>query len=387
MPTAPPFQRRHDLDWLRASAFLVLILYHVGMFFVPWGWHISNPESAGPGLQVPMFLVAQWRLPLLFLVSGAAVHFSLRRRTVGAFARERITRLLLPLVFGILVVVPPQVYYERLTQGAGYTSYLAYLPDSLSGGPYPEGNLSWHHLWFVFYVLVYALAALPLLEALRTERGRRVMARMGEWFGRRGRIYLFAVPLAASEATLRPSWPSTHTFVGDWANVASYFLIFLGGYLLYSASALGESIERQRRTSLSLAMLGSAVLLIFRQAGAMPAPAYTPDFLAASALRAGNTFFWLLALVGYASRYLRRGGPLLRHVNEAVYPFYILHQTVIIAVAYHLMDWRVGVPLKFTAIAAATLVATTALHLAIRTNPVSRVLFGMKPWPPARGEK
>ena len=379
--TSSAAERRHDLDWLRASVFLILILYHVGMFFVPWDWHVKNPEPAGAAFQIPMFVVSEWRLWLLFLVSGAAVRFSLRRRTRAGFARERLGRLLVPLLFGMLVVVPPQVYYERLTEGAAYASYLAFLPDMFAGGPYPEGNLSWHHLWFVLYALAFALLALPLLHWLRTEHGRPILERFTAWLEPPGRIFLLALPIVVSEMALRPGWPSTHTFIGDWANVCSYLIVFLYGYVLYAADGPGAAAQRDRRLALVLAILAASILVLARQTGAVPPAGYEAGYLAWTGLRALNTWFWIVAIIGYARRYLNVPSRALRHANEAVYPFYILHQTVIVAIAFHLIDWEASIPVKFTVITAGTLLGTTALYLVIRLHPVSRVLFGMRTRP------
>ncbi|HEX7090096.1 MAG TPA: acyltransferase [Longimicrobiales bacterium] len=373
-------ERRYDLDWLRVSAFLLLIFYHVGMFFVPWDWHLKNPRTAGPSLEIPMFLVSRWRLPLLFVVSGAAVHFALRKRSRTEFVRERFSRLLVPLIFSMLVVVPPQVYYERVAEGAAYTSFLAFLPDAFAGGAYPRGNISWHHLWFVAYVFVYALLALPLFHALRSDRGRAVVGRFAAWCQRRpSTLFLFALPILASEIALRPAWPATHNLVADWANFVTYLILFVYGYVLYSDERFGAAIERRRRAALMLGIAASASLVTIARTGHSPdETAY--DFaslawIAANALDAG---FWLVALMGYARRYLNVRSTTIRYANEAVYPFYILHQTVIIAIAYHLIDWDVAIPLKFAVIATGTFVVTTALYLAIRTNDVTRVLFGMK---------
>jgi glucans biosynthesis protein C len=374
-PAGPP-ERRYDLDWLRVSVFLLLILYHVGMFFVLWSWHIKNPESAGAWLQVPMFVISQWRLSLLFLISGAAVHFALGRRSRGQFVRERFTRLFIPLVFGMFVIVPPQVYYERLTQGAAYASYIAFLPDAFAGGPYPRGNVSWHHLWFVAYALVFSLAALPLLQWFRSEQGCRLVDGWAVWLQRPGRVFILALPVAASEVVLRPSWPSTHALIGDWANLAAYFVVFVSGFVLYSRPAFGEAIERQRRVALALGAVAATGLIVVWQTGGTPAAGI--EHLGWVAAKAFNTWFWLIAIVGYARRYLNVRSEALRYANEAVYPFYILHQTVIIGLAYHLTAWHAAVPLKFAVISVGTLALTTALYLLVRATPITRVLFGMK---------
>jgi len=144
------------------AAFAVLIFYHSGMIYVPWEFHIKNPETSETLGLVMMF----FNLPLLFFISGCGVAFSLRRRGLGEFARERLWRPLLPLVFGMFAIVPPQIYVERLQKGATF-SYAEFYPEVLRLIPSPGGSFSWHHLWFVMYLLVYSLAAIPRLGALR----------------------------------------------------------------------------------------------------------------------------------------------------------------------------------------------------------------------------
>src|ERR1700755_1965023 len=99
--------RRVDLDWVRIGAFGLLILYHVGMFYAPWGWHIKSAQPVA-ALEPLMLVLNPWRLALLFLVSGVATRFMLRKSAAGTLIRARSLRLLIPLVFGMFVVVPPQ---------------------------------------------------------------------------------------------------------------------------------------------------------------------------------------------------------------------------------------------------------------------------------------
>ncbi len=155
--------RKYEIDYLRVFAFMILILYHAGMVFVPWDYHLKN-NAISEDFEIPMLFVNQWRLPLLFVISGIGTYFSFSRRSNGQFARERFRRLIVPLIFGILVIVPPQIYYERLVQGVPYLSYLDfYLNDAVRGGAYPLGNFSWHHLWFILYLFIFS-ALLVLLK-------------------------------------------------------------------------------------------------------------------------------------------------------------------------------------------------------------------------------
>ena len=109
-------ERRYDIDWIRVIVFDILIIYHVGMFFVSWGWHIKNNEIID-WMRWPMLFVNQWRLPILFIISGMGTRFALSHRSGAKYLLERFTRLFIPLTVGILVIVAPQVYIERVVQG------------------------------------------------------------------------------------------------------------------------------------------------------------------------------------------------------------------------------------------------------------------------------
>ncbi len=103
-------ERRHDLNWLRVIAILLLLYFHTGMIFTAeWDWHIKNPETSHLVLEVNYFF-SRWRMALLFLIAGIGTHYALRRRSAGEYAGERTKRLLVPVLFGMLVIVPPQIY-------------------------------------------------------------------------------------------------------------------------------------------------------------------------------------------------------------------------------------------------------------------------------------
>jgi acyltransferase-like protein len=133
--------REYGLDWLRVIAFVILIGYHSGMYFLPWPWMVKNPQSYN-WLTWVMIFFNRWRLPLLFFISGAGTWFNLQRRSPGEFSQERIRRLLLPLAFGMFVIVPPQIYVERLLAGRHYASYFDFWRTVFTLVPYPQGNLS-----------------------------------------------------------------------------------------------------------------------------------------------------------------------------------------------------------------------------------------------------
>jgi glucan biosynthesis protein C len=170
--------RRADLDWLRVLAFGLLIAYHAGMAWSGWSWHLTSVDSID-WLREGMRFLNRWRMPLLFMVSGAAIALALGSRSPGSFTLDRVRRLLVPLVFGMIVIVPPQIYLERLYRGQFAGSFLDWLPQALQGGPYPNGNVSWHHLWFLAYVLMLTFVLLPYFLWARSERGQATLERAG----------------------------------------------------------------------------------------------------------------------------------------------------------------------------------------------------------------
>lgn len=373
--------RRYDLDWLRVIAFSLLILYHTGMFFVEWEWHIKN-NRISEALKLPMLFVNQWRMPLLFFISGAGVYFALGKRGGGSFARERWVRLFIPLFFGMLMIVPPQIYFERLTQGATF-SYAEFYPSVFQFIPYPAGSFSWHHLWYVAYILVYSLICLPLFLYLKSERGSKLTSRLAGFFAWKGAIFLFMVPLFISDALLRPHWETTHNLIADWANFTFSLLIFVYGFLICSDGRFWQAIERQRRVALVASLIAvTAFFCLFEfdwiDWGANPSPWLVGFY---RFLKDVNIWCWLLAILGYGKKYLNFTNPGLRYANEAVYPFYILHQSVIITLAYHLIGWQASIAVKFILISGATFLVCWVLYeFIIRRTSVTRVLFGLKPF-------
>lgn len=209
------------LDWLRVAAFALLVLYHVGMYYVSWDFHIKSPH-AGSGLEPLMRLTNPWRMDLLFLVSGAATSFMLLRDGVGGLLlRQRAKRLLIPLLFGILVIVPPQSWLE-VVQKYNYTgSYGDFLGLYLTGYPgfcaVPGKCLilpTWNHLWFLPYLFLYTLVLWLLLR-----KWPALLERLGTWIGTAMKgVGLLAWPalyLALTMVLLRKSFPQNYSVWGD----------------------------------------------------------------------------------------------------------------------------------------------------------------------------
>ncbi len=375
-------ERRFDIDWLRVIAVFLLIPFHTGRIFDDDGFYIKNAVTSPFIEEFIHFFLGQWRLALLFVVSGIGTRFALGFRSSGQYLRERFYRLFLPLVVGILIVVPPQIYYRNLFEGRFEGSYLAFYPTFFRGIS-PEGNFEWAHLWFLVYLFVFSLLALPLFLYFRSPSGRSRLGSLAEASSRPGMIYLWALPLIVGEVALRARYDGAQTLVGDWANVVFSFLLVVYGYVLGAHDGLLDALRHGRRTSLALALGGLAVLYALRWTGNVPESDYTLDWSAWVALATAHAWFWVCALIGYAQAYLHRGGSLLSALGRVTYPVYIFHQTVIVVVGYYVISWPLGVGLKFAIICGATLLVTPLLALLVQATPLTRLLFGGKVGPKA----
>ncbi len=348
------------LDWIRVAAFALLILYHVGMFYVTWDWHVKS-DHAGHALEPLMLFTNPWRLTLLFLVSGAATRFMADKMSAGALAGKRTVRLLVPLLFAIVVIVPPQSYYEvveALGYNDGYAAFWGRYLAADSSFCDADGCLdlpTWNHLWFVAYLLVYTLLLSLLLAVWRAP-----LCRFGGWLG--GRLHgigLIAWPilfLAAARLLLLPMFEVTHALVDDWYNHSVSFAAFLFGFLLLKDGRIAAECVRLRHLALALFLAAFAAYAAYawawRADGAVP-----PEGLrmAMRLVYAVDQWTAIVAALGFGARHLTRDGRLLRTLTEAVFPFYILHQTIIVVAGHHLKALALPAPAE-----GALLVAITA---------------------------
>src|SRR5690606_30099908 len=291
--------RRYDLDWLRVIVFGLLIFYHVGMFFVPWEWHIKN-QDLYQWLEYPMMFLNQWRLPILFVISGMGTSCALAKRSGKQFATERIKRLLIPLVAGIAIVVPPQVYFERLSSGAFTGSYLDFWPFYAFTGVYPEGNFSWHHLWFLPYLLTFSLVLTPVFLYLRKHKYNKFTGWLSGQVSTPAGFLWFIIPLYLTNITLKPYFPETHALWGDWFTIAHYIILFFYGFILISVKDIfWKTVQLNRRMFLAAGIIFFSSWMAFRL--------YLPEALYFNPLvKVLNAWSWILAIFGYAGHYLNR---------------------------------------------------------------------------------
>lgn len=379
------FQRHYSLDWLRIAAFGLLIFYHIGMFYVTWGWHVKSPH-AGEGPELLMMFLNPWRLALLFLISGVALRFLADKIGSGAMARERVVRLVPVIVFGMLVVVMPQTWFELRQSGAigpdfagFYAEYVR--PSVLHGLITP----TWNHLWYVVYLFVYSLLLAPFIPGLRALADGPLGASIGRlWSGPAGPILLMVLPVLpfiAYRIWLDPVFPTTHALVDDWANHAHRFTILLIGFFAAKSARFWAGVDRVLPLALGYAV---AYGVIFVWAIGRPAEDWQGQEALLWAVRLGRILYaWaaILTLMALARRFLTGDGPVRRYLTEAVFPYYILHQTIIVAAGFYLAQAGLGAWSEFALLTAITVGGCALGFEIIKRIAWLRPLFGLKPAP------
>lgn len=371
-------ERRYDLDWLRVLAILLLHLFHCAMPFVAeWDWHLKNKETSNLMMECALFL-SRWRMPLLFFISGVGTFIVLKRVPAKKFLWQRIKRLLIPLLFGMLVIVPFQVYFERIYKGVNYKSFFDFYPSIFTTTVYPKGNLSWHHLWFVAYLFVYSVIAIPIVLYFKSKHGQKLVNKVASFSARFGMISFGIILFVAS--LLYFWYPNeTHAFVDDGAGLTKYFLYFIFGAFIGVNPMFWAKIENNRRQNFKYAFFGTILINYFRWNNIEPVWGMNLPNLLFFALSVINAWFWVLTFLGYAKKYLNFNNKFLQVSNEAIYPFYILHQTFIVVIAYYIIQVEEDILTKYLFLTVVSFILSVGFYVfLIRPYKLTRLFFGMK---------
>lgn len=375
-------ERRNDLDALRVFAILSLIAYHCGMLYVAeWDWHIKSGYLQ-EWLQWPMLAMNRWRMALLFLISGLAIGLYRPGRAPGRFALSRTWRLFLPLLFGMWVIVPVQAYVQGVVNGGVEPGYGRFLLRYWQLQPWPESRfdgaeygITWNHLWYLAYLWVYSLALAMLLPLLESGPGQALQARLG---GLRGwkLVLVPALPLVIYLNVLMPRFEPSNDLLNDWFQHAQFFTVFLYGYALARQAGFWGELARLRRP---LAFGAMAMIVVYVPVLKLDMEFSEPVLALVRTLRGLMVWTTLLAVLAWARHALDRPFRWLPYASEAVFPWYVIHQSAIVLLAYWLVPLQLGAPVEATAVILGTLLACGLGHELVRRTPVVRPLFGLKP--------
>jgi glucans biosynthesis protein C len=372
--------RLYYLDWLRVLAILGVFLFHAAHPFDFSDWHIKNAELSLT-VTVVLGLLFPWGMPFFFLIAGTGSWFALRRRVATQFALERTKRLIIPYIAGCVLLWPIMLYFQwrhLAITGDWYGTFRQFVLLHRAGfSPMWFAEVGFH-LWFLGFLFCFSLLGLPIFLWLKGETGRAFLSRLAAVCTRRGGILLFILPLLVIRLGLQPFFPEEH----DWADFFYLMSMFVLGFVLYTREAFTRAIRRDWSILLAVAMASSVawayLALTIESFDFEAAPRTLQEFLLWVAVTV-NSWSWTTFLLFIGMRYLDFGNQWLQYGQEAVLPFFLLHQPVIMVIAFYVVQWQAGIPLKLVTVVASSFIGTLAIYeLVIRRIGPLRALFGMK---------
>jgi peptidoglycan/LPS O-acetylase OafA/YrhL len=362
-------QRRFDLDWLRVLGILFVFIYHSTRFYNVEEWVVKN-NIWYPSVEVWNGFATSFMMPLMFAISGASLFYAMKKGNFGKFLKDKVLRLLIPLLVGALTHLSYQSYLWDKTHGLFSGSYFQYLPHY-----YPE-SINWFggHLWYLWYLFLFSLILYPLLRWLKGY-GRGFLTRLGGVIAKTGVLYsLMLLPLLLF-VLLGPDSPWMEDN-GGYPYIA-YLWILLLGFLVASDERVQEKIRQLRWVSLSVGLamvIGFCILYTLADKDTI-----SPGLVLAVVMRVLGGWICVLGIFGLGAQYLTVRHPGLDYANEAVLPFYIFHQTVLLAAGYFVLQWGLPDVLEWMVIVTISFAVIMALYeFAVRRVNILRVLFGMK---------
>lgn len=370
--------RLYYLDWLRVIAFSILLFEHCAELFVPWNFWVKNAEVS-PAMGYFIALLKPWRMPLLFIVSGAAVFLACKRKSSFEIFKERTTRILVPLVAAMLLVIPPQMYFIRVQDGYQGNLWQFYqLVFEFSW--FPKGNVHWLHLWYLAFIFGFTLLVIPFLPKMSTPQ-------IDRFLGKFDLTVKHPLMLVGLGMVLSMPYYAISTFVskGNLAQLSFYFPYFLFGLTIFLRPNIQKTLVAHCNGFLLSALTATGVLfalsfisydgnLLVKQA---VNDQYKPFGI--FALQTLNTWLCVLAILGYAIRVMNFKTRGLVYANEAVYPFYILHQTVIVAVGYYVVQLEASISWKLFLVSMFSFASIWVFYeYVIKRTAVTRLIFGLK---------
>jgi len=384
-----PTVRLHYLDWLRVLAIFFVFVFHAIHVFDFGGWQIKNPDQSEL-ITIILTLLSLWGMPFFFLVAGAASWFALQRRAPHQYLSERLKRLAIPYVVGTLLFSPLQYFLwwkNQVFLGKAGLTFAEFIQGELppfdptllhAPGFSPKWIGTGFHLWFIGFLFLYAVITLPLFRWLMTETGLRVRTALGTLCRRPGGITVLVLAFIAVELALRPFFPREH----DWADFLFRMCFFILGFVLYSSEDIAPAVRRDwwvlstLGTACVAALLGMylADLPVFEWSG----DPSTPWFYLIHSATTIIAYSYSLVMLFVGMRFLNFTNRLLVYSQEAVLPFFMLHQPAIVVIAFFVVQWNAGIPLKLVTVLVTSFVVCLGLYeLVIRRVGFLRVVFGM----------
>jgi len=370
--------RCYYIDWLRVFAMFIVFIFHCGRFFDHDYWHVKNDVHSMVFSVITAFF-HQWTMPLFFLLSGAASWFALGVKTPGQYLVARFKRLLIPYLVGIILFIPPQKYLEAIFYERFSGGYFQFLPNYFGSEFFrfiPDLRIFgyWgYHLWFLGFLFVFSLVLIPFSRYVQKKIQSETL-----FFKKPAFLIILIAAVAIIQIALRPQFPDYL----NWADSFYWMIFFIFGFALFSNETFQAAFEKHAMKALITGIIAFIIMGAWFFLGNLrflvDHPAYSLSHLAMYTLFTLNTWAWIFFLLGIARRYFNSNSRILHYSNEAVLPFYILHQTIILIIGYFMVQLSMAIIVKFLIITILSFVSIMLLYEILKRNKVSRFILGIR---------
>ncbi|RZT15584.1 acyltransferase family protein [Fictibacillus sp. BK138] len=360
--------RRYDIDWLRNLGILLLFPFHSARVFDIWDPFYVKSEELSSGLSIFIAVTSYWFMPLLFWLAGSASWYALNKRSIREYINDRTKRLLIPFIFGLFVIVPPQGYFALMSREDQSLNYLSFLQSyflnfsDLSGY---FGTFTPAHLWFILYLFVLSMLASPLFRFYK--KNIQKMNRFHKVFSRPAIFLMFFIILVIVQVLPAPGGQNPF-----------YYLVFLLlGFLTTSKFTYQEMFNKiyLKVIILLMVLVPIWITLLYHNGDHS---SWTELLL--TILRTLNVWLTLIAILGLGHKYLNVKHKVLPYLNEAAFPIYILHQSILVIIAYFILQLKLSTAVQFSLIMILSLFLSWFFYeYVIKRFNTLRWLFGLKP--------
>ncbi len=388
-------ERKYYLDWLRVVAIILVFVLHIGKIF---DYHTTVMANIDRSLLLSILreFLLLWLMPIFFVISGAAIFLSIELQKTTKFIKSRIFRLLVPsVIVGTFIINPPYVYMEKLFSAKTELNFIKWYPHFFEGFYGAGGNFApWGmgtHIWYLMYLFIFSIVFLPLFIPFK-KTGASILQKASFPFENPWVLLTLFIPVSVVAYMFEKAGMGGIRMTGSW-DAISYIFFLLYGYMIYSNQGIQNTIKKYSPVFLA----GALVMTIFHLLSHFGIgiqiegvtrhdittgellPLDRSMFSLVQAFRGVQAWCWVIALLGMAQKHLNFDNKYRANANESVLPFYILHHSIIYIIGFYVIQWHVGVSLKFCLIAiiAFAVITITNEFLIKRINTL-RFLFGMK---------
>jgi len=365
--------RRPDIDNLRSAATFLLLAFHAAKVYdYSEFYHLKN-RATFVGFDVFTGFVHQFHMPLFFALAGWSMAAALKRRGAPEIRKERVHRLLVPLIAWTLITCPWIRWIELDHIDHIHESFLAYLPSFFGL------RFSWSHLWFLAYLLTFSLIYLPLFAKLNARTEDPVVTR--------ATLVKFLAGMVAIQVLLRWIWPGFQNLFWDWANFSYYSAFFIGGFCVGRFPSVDKLVDDHRGVMMGIGLVAAACQIPYSlRLVTIDDASDWQAYLVRMPLTALAGVGLVIGILGWARRHFTGAGRVHTWFKESAFGVYLIHQVAVVACAVLVIRTSWPLATKFSVTVLGATVLTVALHEALRRIDVLAPIFGRdRPVTPSGG--